>query len=199
MAALKKKIITIDKRLLLIHGLIILPAFLLQQSVPVRIIQVLFFLLTLLLLRKKTGILFAVISITGITLVNALVPSGRVIFTLQGFPLTMGAIRLGLLKSTTFTGLLFISRLSVSADTALPGRAGRFIGRVLTFFQALERIRFVKGSLTGQIDAALLRILKTDADAPTEAESSIKDENDHISDSIPMEYAKKNTPHPVND
>jgi hypothetical protein len=65
------------------------------------------------------------------------VPSGRVLAVPAGVPLTEGALRSGILKSTAAIGLAALSRLCIGPELSFPGRLGGISARVFFYFQRI--------------------------------------------------------------
>jgi signal transduction histidine kinase len=130
----------ISARMLFWAGMLILPAYLLQSNLIIRLVQVVFFgVLTTVAGKRLQWFYFLTIIVT-ITVFHLLVPSGVVIATVNGFRITLGALRTGLFKAVTIVGLVFISLVSVRADLRLPGRLGSLAGKMFwSFEQIMER------------------------------------------------------------
>ena len=130
----------ISARLLFWAGMLVLPAYLLQSNLVIRLVQVVFFgVLTTVAGKRLQWFYFLTIILT-ITVFHLLVPSGVVIATINGFRVTLGALRTGLFKAITIVGLVFISLVSVRADLRLPGRLGSLAGKMFwSFEQIMER------------------------------------------------------------
>lgn len=130
----------ISAGLLFWAGMLILPAYLLQSSLTIRLGQVVLFgVLTTVAGKRLQWFYFLTIILT-ITIFHLLVPSGIVLATINGFRITLGALRTGLFKAVTIVGLVFISLVSVRADLRLPGRLGSLAGKMFwSFEQIMER------------------------------------------------------------
>jgi hypothetical protein len=152
-------------------GLFCIPAFVLQQNLAVRLGQVAVFLVISAGMGKRVRLLPNLIIIIGIVTAQILFPFGHVLFFIGRFPVTLGAIRSGILKSTLLIGMIYLSRLAVRADLRLPGRFGKYISRVFFYFEKLtglkQRTEFkrlagpdkkLKGSLVRRLDAILFEL-----------------------------------------
>ncbi len=127
----------IAARDLFIAGMVTLPAFLLQESVIIRLAQVILFgWFTVLAGKRLLWLYFITISI-GITFFHLLIPTGTVLFEIASFPVTSGALRSGVYKALTIVGMVFISLVSVRADLKLPGRAGMVVGKLFWSFEQI--------------------------------------------------------------
>jgi hypothetical protein len=147
----------LSTRNLFLTGLLLIPAYLLQDSLLVRVIQVSLFAFLADRAGKKIKWLYFVIMVSSITLFNLLTPFGRVLLTLGPLEITSGALRGGLMKGLTVVGLVFISLFSIRSDLALPGRLGGLIGRVFFYFEKIleGRKRIEPRRLIASIDDIL--------------------------------------------
>ena len=125
---------------LLIAGLLVLPAYLLQQNLVVRALQVVLFAVTAVLAGKRLQWTYFLSVSAAIVLFHLFAPNGRVLAELGPLHITAGALRTGAFKALTIVGLVFISLSAVRADLVLPGRLGALAGRLLWCFeQIMER------------------------------------------------------------
>jgi len=145
-------------RALFAAGALLLPAFLFQQDPFVRGLQILLFLGLNAAGGRRIRILQILLVGAGIVAFNLVIPTGRVLLTVLGFPLTEVALRSGLLKATAVIGMIAISQFSLRADLEIPGRIGGLIGRSLFYFQLImsRRNRIDRRNLIGSIDELLL-------------------------------------------
>jgi heptaprenyl diphosphate synthase len=141
-------------------GALLFPAFLMQQDLVVRALEiVLFITLNAFSGRRVRPVQFLVVS-AGIVLFNLVIPTGRVLVSVLGLPLTEGALKSGLFKATAMTGLIALSQFSIRSDLRLPGRLGGLIGRSLFYFEKImgERRRIDRRDIIGSIDRLLLEV-----------------------------------------
>ena len=141
-------------------GALLLPAFLMQQDLVVRALQiVLFIALNAFSGRRVRPVQFLVVSV-GIVLFNLVIPTGRILASVLGLPLTEGALKSGIFKATAMTGLIALSQFSIRSDLRLPGRLGGLIGRSLFYFEKImgERRRIDRRDIIGSIDRLLLEV-----------------------------------------
>jgi len=141
-------------------GALLFPAFLMQQDLVVRALQiVLFITFNAFSGRRVRPVQFLIVS-TGIVLFNLVIPTGRVLVSVLGLPLTEGALKSGLFKATAMTGLIALSQFSIRSDLRLPGRLGGLIGRSLFYFEKImgERRRIDRRDIIGSIDRLLLEV-----------------------------------------
>ncbi len=121
----------------MVMGLLFIPAFLLQNSVLIRSIQLGIIILLYILQGGKFHILPNVILISGIITAFLIRPAGVVLFSIWGFPVTEGALLSGISRAVILIGLIYISRLSVSSRLRLNSTAGNLLGRVFFYFEAI--------------------------------------------------------------
>lgn len=76
----------------------------------------------------------ALLTSTAILAFNLFPPLGRELGMVWGFPITEGALRLGIERAVTFEGLLLISKATVSKGLVLPGSLGRTISETFRCF-----------------------------------------------------------------
>ncbi len=131
----------ISARLLFWAGMAVLPAYLLQSVLAVRLAQVVLFGFLAVVAGKRLYWAYFLTIIATITVFHLLVPSGVVIATVGGFRVTLGALRTGLFKALTIVGLVFISLVAVRADLRLPGRLGSLAGKVFWSFEQIMEHR----------------------------------------------------------
>lgn len=130
----------ISARTLFWAGMCVLPAYLLQENLPVRLGQVILFGGLARLAGKRLQWLYFGSIIVTITLFHVIVPSGAVLVEVAGFRVTAGALRTGVFKALTIVGMVFVSLVAVRADLRLPGRLGALAGKIFwAFEQIMER------------------------------------------------------------
>jgi len=79
--------------------------------------------------RSRIRIIPTLVMSASIISFNLLMPFGRVIATPAGFPLTEGALVLGIKKALALEGMLFISRWMLKPGIRLPGRSGSLVSQ----------------------------------------------------------------------
>ena len=68
---------------------------------------------------------------------NLATPGGKVLLELGAFPVTEGALRVGLTKALSLTSLLLLSKIGIRRDLDLPGRLGRLLTLTLAYVRFL--------------------------------------------------------------
>jgi heptaprenyl diphosphate synthase len=113
---------------LVLAGLLMGTAFLLNPSLPFRIAQFLFFWFCALAAGRKQRPLLTLSVIAVIVLVNLLAPYGRVLAEIGPLRITGGSLAAGLLKGISLEGLLMLSGAVISSgalDSLSRPRRGR--------------------------------------------------------------------------
>ncbi len=118
---------------LFILGLATLPAFLFQEKLLYRCLATIFFLLLALCSGKKIRPLPALLLLASITFAALVVPYGKVLVTILGWPITAGALKMGFSRGVLLLGLLYLSKVSVVHGLALPGAIGQGISKVFFY------------------------------------------------------------------
>ncbi len=147
----------------LITGLLILPAFLLQESL-IGVIIIAVIALTLARLHgRRIRLVPNVLIFISVVTANLLQKNGLVITEFFGFEVTSGALELGIKKAVTLIGLIYISQFMVSKRPALPGRFGSLVSLQLYYFeQVLERWKETnEDSLFSRIDSLMILLEET--------------------------------------
>ena len=141
-------------------GMIVLPAFLLQRSMLIKVILAVIFILYAAALHKKISVHVIVLVTGGIILANLLSPIGRVMVSIGSLPITAGALKQGVYKAATLIGLIYLSRWAIHEQLKIPGRWGGVFGRILFYF---ERITIIWSEhrgvgLIARLDRTLLEV-----------------------------------------
>jgi len=150
---------------LLVHGLLLIPAFLLQKILIIRVIQtvVLLFLSMIAIkpfLQKRRHLVFSFFSFIFIVFFNIFAPHGEVLFKIFSFSVTSGAISIGLFKATAFTGLLTLSRITVTKAVPFSGFLGKMIGQVFYYLDQLQKTqgKYKTKNIMKRIDLTMMDI-----------------------------------------
>jgi hypothetical protein len=153
--------------MLFLAGALLFPAFLLQQDIAVRALQVGLFLAMSALAGKRIRPVPYLVAAAAIVLFNLLIPTGMVMIAPLGLPVTEGALKSGLVKATALTGLIALSQFSISSALRFPGRIGGLIGTSLYYFEKImgERARIRRSDIIGSIDTLLIDIQASGAPA----------------------------------
>jgi heptaprenyl diphosphate synthase len=113
---------------LVLAGLLMGTAFLLNPSLPFRVAQFFFFWFCALAAGKRPRPLLTLSIIAAVVLVNLLAPYGRVLAEFGPLRITEGSLRAGILKGISLEGLLMLSGAVISSGAldslSRPGRGG---------------------------------------------------------------------------
>jgi len=125
---------------LLITGLLLAPAIILQRDLAVKAVQTgLFFSLAMLSASagRRRLVIGSFIFIASTIIVNLFSPVGRVIARIGPLRITRGALTLGVSKATTLASLLYLSRFCVRPSVRLPGVLGRTVSETFAYLSKL--------------------------------------------------------------
>ena len=89
---------------------------------------------------------------------NLAAPGGRVLLEVGSFPVTDGALRVGLTKAFSLTSLLLLSKIGIRGDLELPGTLGRLITLTLAYVRFLLEadVKLLARDPVGRLDRLLL-------------------------------------------
>ena len=89
---------------------------------------------------------------------NLAAPGGKVLLELGAFPVTEGALRVGLTKALSLTSLLLLSKIGIRHDLELPGRLGRLLTLTLAYVRFLldADVKLLARDPVGRLDRLLL-------------------------------------------
>jgi heptaprenyl diphosphate synthase len=156
----------VSARALFAAGALVLPAFLFQQDLAIRGMEILLFLVLNAAGGRRIRIVQILVVSAGIVLFNLLVPTGRVLLSVAGLPVTEVALRGGVAKAGALVGMIAISQFCLREDLRIPGRVGGLVGRSLFYFQRIMgmRARVDRKDIVGSIDALLEKAQSGDGD-----------------------------------
>lgn len=129
----------------LVTGFVLLTALLFIQGLPAK--TVIFCAGFLLCLAEKQKIYWTAlcVSTVGIVICHLFIPAGKVLFSMEKFPVTSGALLGGLEKAVVLQAMIFLSRWTLQVRIRLPGLLGAALDESLYIFKQLleckDRIR----------------------------------------------------------
>ncbi|TFG64929.1 MAG: hypothetical protein E4H36_01575 [Spirochaetales bacterium] len=141
---------SVSSRLFFLTALVCLPAFLLLDSFPVKLILTAGYILLTILLGRGFRLMPNIAVFISITVLNLFSPFGKVLLSLGPFTLTQGALQNGMAKSVTFIGLIYLSRVSVRRDLRFPGKLGSMLARTLGYFDMITQTWKLTGTAGGR-------------------------------------------------
>jgi len=143
-----------------IAGLLIVPAFLLQDNLYVQGAEALLFVLLSVLSGKRFRLLPNLLIGSGILLMNLLTPQGKVLVSIGSFVVTRGALDRGIAKTLVLIGLIYLSRFSVTRGLSLPGKMGGLLSRVFYYFEEITGSRgsFSRKNIISRLDELLITV-----------------------------------------
>ncbi len=142
-------------------GLAMLPPFFFHSEPLLRALQLLLCMAASLSAGRKFRIIPGLIVLSAVLFAHILMPLGEVLFRIFDFPVTRGAIELGLEKGLSIVALVYLSRFAVSKELQLPGLAGKLLYTVLYYFEELTAFRPKRpgwgklGSMVAELDRHL--------------------------------------------
>ncbi|UCF95976.1 MAG: hypothetical protein JSV89_12395 [Spirochaetaceae bacterium] len=142
---------------LLLTGLFLAPAVVLQQNLIVKAVQTTLFF-TVAVLSITTGrrrlVIGSVIFMATTIVVNLFSPLGRIVLQFGPLRITLGALDIGISKATTLVSLLYVSRICVRSSVRLPGILGRYVSQTLDYLNELlsRRERLTRHNLVQRLD-----------------------------------------------
>jgi len=160
---------SLDLRLL--TGFAVLPALLFQQQLTGTLVIAVLAVAAALAHGKRFRLLPNLLLIVSVTLANLMQKNGLVLTEIFGYPITAGALGLGLKKAFTLIGMIYLSQYMVSARPSLPGSIGMLVSRQLYYFERITELWKGSGS-TGVIARIDELLFSLDAIEETQQESS---------------------------
>jgi hypothetical protein len=128
----------------------------LQDVMPVRFGQMVFFMILAGLMGRRVRLIPPAVMLLSVVVANLFSPNGRVLFSIWTLEVTYGALRLGLLKGSLLVGLIYVSRVSVGPGLRIPGYFGALLLKAFEYFEVLtEKWPGTRGGLLKRIDALL--------------------------------------------
>ena len=128
------------------------------------VIAALTLVLAIMVWRKdgKIRLLSPFIITVCIIIFNLLNPVGKVLFKIGSFPITATAFGIGLRKGLILWDMVLISKLIISRNLPVPGKAGELVKSMFYYFDSItsERIKFKPGRIIETIDNRLLECYK---------------------------------------
>jgi hypothetical protein len=142
--------------ILLLCGLAAMVAVSLQDVMPVRLGQMIFFMILAGLMGRRVRLIPPAVMLISVVIANLFAPNGRVLFSIWSLDVTYGALRLGLLKGSLLVGLIYVSRVSVGPGLRVPGYFGALLLKAFEYFEMLtEKWPGTRGGLLKRVDALL--------------------------------------------
>jgi hypothetical protein len=118
----------------LISGLLIIPSIFLNRNLALLFIQVLFCIYLAIRSGRNFRLFFNLLLILTIPLIHLAQPNGLIITTVFSFPITSGALAIGLRKALILISLLYLSFYMVSDRPQFPGKLGSLVSLQLFYF-----------------------------------------------------------------
>jgi hypothetical protein len=144
----------------ILGGMIMIPAFLLQPSITVMLVQVVFLIILAALHGRKIRWMIILVFLVTVTGMNLLQVNGRVLMQVGSFSLTLGALLTGVKKALTLIGMIYLSQYMVSGRPQFPGRFGQLLAKQFLYFEHLVSAwkRPKRGEFIASLDRMLLEM-----------------------------------------
>jgi hypothetical protein len=146
-------------------GALLMIGFIAQRDLLLRGLEFAAFLLLARLSGRRLRIVSYLLVAASVVAFNLIIPVGRELFSILGYPVTESALKTGVAKALTLVGMIAASQFSIRSDLRLPGRFGGLLGRSLLYFQRImaERRRVDRRDIMGSIDTVLMDVHGTGA------------------------------------
>jgi len=118
-------------------GMLMLPPFLLSNSLPIKAGLATLFAFLALLAGKRLRWAYFLLLILSVVFFHLLNPIGRVLMEIGSLAITAGALENGLTRGFTLLGMVFLSIAAVRPELELPGHFGGLLGRTFYYFDAI--------------------------------------------------------------
>lgn len=142
-------------------GLLALPAILLQDNTFGVMIQALYVITIAIMHGRRFRLLPNIILLISVSSAHILQPNGLLLFSLGDFPITAGAMILGMRKAFTLIALLYLSHYMVTGKPQFPGTLGRLISLQFYYFDKITsgwKTISPKRPFIGAIDTLMLSL-----------------------------------------
>lgn len=135
----------------IITGLLMVPPYLLQPSLIVMSVQMLFLIFLAAAHGRRIKVSMILIVLFSITAVHLLQANGRVLFQAGAFAVTLESLKIGFQKGATLVGMIYLSQFMVSGRPKFPGKFGQLLSKQFLYFEHLvstwkrpERGKFIE-------------------------------------------------------
>ena len=118
-------------------SILFIPFVLLVNNIFVSFSVCFLFFILILITKKKVRLLPSLLLIISIVFFSILQPSGKLLFSVANFHITLGSILLGLEKSFKLLSMVYISQYAINKNLKVNGRMGMFFNEILAYFDKL--------------------------------------------------------------
>lgn len=140
-------------------GLLLMPAFFLQDDFRIRWCQAVLFISLAVTTGTNFRVLPNLIMTGGVVIFNLMSPLGRVLFQWEFITITKDALISGLDKGALLVGVIYLSRFSVHKNLTLPGKAGNLFSEIFFCFDRITQgERITRKNIISQLDNKLQAI-----------------------------------------
>lgn len=156
-------------------GLLALPAILLQDNTFGVMVQAVYVIVLAISHGRRFRLLPNLILLISVSSAHLLQPNGLLLFSIGDFPITVGALVLGMRKAFTLIALLYLSHYMVTGKPRFPGTLGRLISLQFYYFDKITsgwKAISPKRPFIGAIDSLMLSLTDSDKDGQSGFEIS---------------------------
>ncbi|MDE0023040.1 MAG: hypothetical protein OXP69_01365 [Spirochaetaceae bacterium] len=158
----------VSARALLAWVCLTAPSMLVSSTPAVRAAQLALLVIVALGIGRSIRIGRTVVFFAAVVAFNLVTPGGRVLAAPAGFPVTAGALEVGLAKAFGLTGLLLLSKIGIRRDLRLPGRAGHLLDLTLAYVRGFlaADVKLLARDPVGRLDKLLCEVQREVDAAP---------------------------------
>lgn len=145
---------------LFLVGLLAIPSLLFQPLWYLRLLQMGCIFILNIIFKRKIKIQPAIILFTVITLSHLLIPSGKVLFYIHTFPISLGGLIEGLKKASLLIGLVYLSKLCITRGISFSGTAWGLLEQTLFYYEeiAARPFKFKRKTFFSDLDSLLFEV-----------------------------------------
>jgi energy-coupling factor transporter transmembrane protein EcfT len=159
----------ISPELLFLMGILSMPPFLFSESLEARAFLTCFYLLCAHTSGKRLKLAPNLLAFILVTATNLVTPLGKILFQLGHFPVTLGALQLGIRKALTLIGMIALARFTLRTNLQVPGRFGSILSLMFFYFEKITERKFSlrKGHLLEDIQALIQNVYREGEHIPS--------------------------------
>ena len=150
----------INEKDLFTYSLLLLPALFFQKHLVFLFLDVALLICFAKIKGKHIRFLSNFFLLFGIIFFSLLSPQGKILFSFGKFSITLGALEIGLRKGLILLGMVYCSQVAISKNLSLPGKIGKFIGTVFSYFEEITSSPFTYTKTEGIISSIDTHILE---------------------------------------
>lgn len=129
--------------LIILYTFIVIPFFLINSLIYKFILVFIFYTLCI-LNNKKISLVYNMLVLLSVVFFNILIPSGKILYSINGFSITKDSLVSGLQKSLNLIGFVFLSLFCVQKNINLPSKLGKMLSSMFYYNQKINKIKYGK-------------------------------------------------------